>query len=54
VVRGMRNKQVAFDLWITEKTIKVHRGRVMEKVGAQSLTNLDRPGEKLGIHSLSF
>jgi len=37
VVTGMLNKQVAFDLGTTEKTIKVHRARVMEKMGAQSL-----------------
>ncbi len=51
VVTGMLNKQVAFDLGITEKTIKVHRGRVMEKMGAQSLSDLVRFSEKLGIHS---
>jgi FixJ family two-component response regulator len=49
VVRGMLNKQVAFDLGTTEKTIKVHRGRVMEKMGARSLADLVRFGEKLGI-----
>ena len=48
---GMPNKQVAFDLGITEKTIKVHRGRVMEKMGAQSLADLARTAEKLGIRS---
>ena len=51
MVRGMLNKQVAFDLWITEKTIKVHRGRVMEKMGAQFLSELVRMAEKLDIHS---
>jgi len=49
VTAGMLNKQVAFDLGITEKTIKVHRGRVMEKMGAQSLADLVRFAEKLGI-----
>jgi len=43
----MLNKQVAFDLRITEKTIKVHRARVMEKMGAQSLADLVRMAEKL-------
>jgi len=51
VASGMLNKQVAFDLGITEKTIKVHRGRVMEKMGAQSLADLVRFAEKIGIHS---
>jgi FixJ family two-component response regulator len=51
VVTGMLNKQVAFDLGTTEKTIKVHRGRVMEKMGAQSLAELVRFAEKLGIGS---
>jgi FixJ family two-component response regulator len=51
VVSGMLNKQVAFDLEITEKTIKVHRARVMEKMGAQSLAALVRFAEKLGVSS---
>jgi len=51
VVSGMLNKQAAFDLEITEKTIKVHRARVMEKMGAQSLADLVRFAEKLGIRS---
>ena len=51
VVSGMLNKQVAFELGTTEKTVKVHRGRVMEKMGAQSLADLVRFAEKLGIGS---
>jgi len=51
VVSGMLNKQVAFYLGITEKTIKVHRARVMQKMGAQSLADLVRFAEKLGIRS---
>jgi len=51
VVSGMLNKQAAYDLGITEKTIKVHRARVMEKMGAQSLADLVRFAEKLGIRS---
>jgi len=50
VVSGMLNKQIAFDLGISEKTIKVHRARVMEKMGAQSLADLVRFAEKLQIH----
>jgi FixJ family two-component response regulator len=51
VVSGMLNKQVAYDLGVTEKTIKVHRARVMEKMEAQSLAELVRFAEKLGIDS---
>jgi len=51
VVSGLLNKQVAFDLGITEKTVKVHRARVMQKMGAQSLADLVRFAEKLGIRS---
>jgi len=51
VVTGMLNKQIAFDLGTSEKTIKVHRARVMEKLGAQSLADLVRFAEKLGSRS---
>ena len=51
VVTGMLNKQIAFDLGTVEKTIKVHRARVMEKMGAQSLADLVRFAEKLDIRS---
>ena len=47
----MLNKQPAFDLEISEKAIKVHGGRVMEKMGAQSLADLVRMAETLDIHS---
>ena len=51
VATGMLNKQVAFELGTAEKTIKVHRARVMEKMGAQSLADLVRFAEKLRIPS---
>jgi len=49
VVRGLLNKQIAFDLGTVEKTIKVHRARVMEKMQVQSLADLVRLAEKLRL-----
>jgi FixJ family two-component response regulator len=40
VVRGKRNKQIAFELGATERTIKAHRRSVMEKMGARSVNEL--------------
>src|SRR6266699_5620868 len=42
VIRGMLNKQIAGELGIAEKTIKVHRGRVMKKLGIVSVAELVR------------
>ena len=42
VVRGLLNKQIAAELEIAEKTVKVHRGRVMDKMGAGSVAELVR------------
>jgi FixJ family two-component response regulator len=49
VVTGMLNKQIAFKLGTVEKTIKVHRGRVMDKMGVNSLAELVRLAERVGI-----
>jgi FixJ family two-component response regulator len=51
VVRGRLNKQVAAELGTVEKTIKVHRARVIEKMGVESLAELVRAAEKLGMFS---
>jgi FixJ family two-component response regulator len=49
VVTGLGNKQVGFALGASEKTIKVHRGRVMEKMEAGSLAELVRMADALGV-----
>jgi FixJ family two-component response regulator len=49
VIAGRLNKQIAGDLGTVEKTIKVHRGRVMEKLGVRSVADLVRLAEKAGI-----
>jgi FixJ family two-component response regulator len=49
VVAGELNKQVAYALGIGEHTIKVHRSRVMEKMGVASLADLVRAAERLGL-----
>ena len=49
VVSGLLNKQVADELKISEVTVKVHRGHVMRKMCADSLADLVRMADKLGI-----
>jgi len=49
VVAGKLNKQIAGDLGTVEKTIKVHRGRMMKKLGLRSVADLVRLAEKAGI-----
>jgi len=49
VIAGQLNKQTAADLGTVEKTIKVHRARVMEKMKVQSVAELVRLAEKAGI-----
>jgi FixJ family two-component response regulator len=50
VSAGLMNKQIAAELGIAEITVKIHRGRVMKKMGARSLADLLRATEMLGIH----
>ena len=49
VVAGWLNKQIGFELGISEITVKIHRGRVMNKMGAQSLAELVRMAQRLEI-----
>ena len=49
VVRGLLNKQIAGELGTTEATVKVHRAKVMHKMQADSLADLIRMAEKLGV-----
>jgi len=49
VVAGRLNKQIAGDLGTVEKTVKVHRGRMMVKMGVRTVADLVRLAEKVGI-----
>jgi len=49
VIAGRLNKQIAADLGTAEKTVKVHRGRLMAKLGLRSVTDLVRAAERAGI-----
>jgi FixJ family two-component response regulator len=49
VVAGRLNKQIAGDLGTVEKTIKVHRSRMMEKLGVRTVADLVRMAEKLNL-----
>jgi FixJ family two-component response regulator len=49
VISGLLNKQIAFKLNIAEKTVKVHRGHIMEKLRVGSVAELVRLAEKAGI-----
>lgn len=49
VVRGQLNKQIAYDLGIVERTVKLHRAGAMEKLHAQSTADLVRIAERLGV-----
>jgi len=49
VVTGLLNKQIAGELGIAEKTVKIHRGQVMQKMEAGSVAELVPMAQKLGL-----
>jgi len=51
VARGLLNKQVAAELGTSEVTVKIQRGQVMQKMGAESVVNLARMSVRLGLAS---
>ncbi len=53
VIAGRINKQIAADLGTVEKTIKVHRARIMEKMDVDSVAELTRLCERAGVGTLS-
>ena len=52
VVSGKLNKQIAFDLGTAERTIKAHRASIMDKLGVQSVAELVRLAQELGIEPI--
>ena len=50
VVAGMLNKQIAYDLKMSENTVKTHRAHIMQKMAVKSLAELVRATEKVSIH----
>jgi FixJ family two-component response regulator len=49
VTNGLLNKQIAAELGVSEVTVKVHRGNVMQKMGAKTLADLVRKADTLAI-----
>ena len=53
VVTGLVNKQAAFELGVSEVTVKIHRSNMMRKMGARSVPELVRMADDLGIRPLT-
>ncbi|KLE36007.1 LuxR C-terminal-related transcriptional regulator [Aurantiacibacter luteus] len=49
VAGGLRNKQIAYELGLSEKTVKMHRGLAMEKLGTQSSADMIRIAVEAGL-----
>lgn len=54
VVSGLLNKQIAASIGTSEATVKVHRSQLTRKMGAQSLADLVRMAERIGIRTKSW
>jgi FixJ family two-component response regulator len=53
LISGQLNKQIGFDLGITERTIKIHRHQVLAKLEADSIADLVRLASDLGVAPVS-
>jgi FixJ family two-component response regulator len=49
IVKGLLNKQIAYELQIAEITVKIHRGRIMQKLQCSSLADLVLLAAKAGV-----
>ena len=54
VITGMLNKQIAAEMVISEETVKIHRGRVMQKLGIVSVAELVQLCNKAGISPMQI
>jgi DNA-binding CsgD family transcriptional regulator len=54
VVTGLMNTQIAAQLGVTEATVKLHRGRVREKLGVRSMAALVKMAERADLKPASF
>lgn len=52
LIAGLLNKQIAYKLNITERTVKAHRKQIMDKMGIKSIAELVRMTEKIGINPI--
>ena len=52
LIAGLLNKQIAYKLNITERTVKAHRKQIMDKMGIKSMAELVRMTEKIGINPI--
>ena len=50
VSRGLMNKQIAFEMSISEIMVKLHRGRMMKKMHAKSVVDVVRMFDRLSVH----